>query len=141
MCNQSHLLRIWSKSKNTTAYICIKGLTECSQVQVSINAFNGFAEESFGKTLTCYICSLIQFGKELQINYENTKTRLTTQQIHPSLCLFTGHTCSTVNTLNSLDAFKVGNLHTDVTVQQLLMWKQFNCYQRSTWNLQFHDLI
>lgn len=98
MCNQSHLLRIWSKRKNTTAYICIKGLTECSQVQVSINTFNGFAEESFGKTLTCYICSLIQFGKELQINYENTKTRLTTQQIHPSLCLFTGHTCSTVNT-------------------------------------------
>lgn len=30
----------------------------------SINTFNGFAEERFGKTVTSYICSLIQFEKK-----------------------------------------------------------------------------
>lgn len=88
----------------------------------SINTFNGFAVESFGKTLTRYICSLTQSGAELQINYENTKTRLTTQRIHPSPRLFTGDgdTCScTVNTKSSLGPVKVGELRTDVTIQRL----------------------
>lgn len=35
-----------------------------------INTCHGFAEESIGKTLTYYICSLIQFGKELE-KYKN----------------------------------------------------------------------
>lgn len=53
----------------------------------------------------------------LQINYESTKTQLTTQQIHPFPFLFTGDwdTCSTVNIKTSFVPLKVENLHTDVT--------------------------
>lgn len=59
-----------------------------------------------------------------QINYEITKTQLTTQQIHPSPRLFTWDCDSTVNTKTSFVPLEVGNLHTDVTVQ-LQIWKWF----------------
>lgn len=50
----------------------------------SMSTFNGFAEESFGKTATYYICSLIQFVKEPHINYENAKTL--SKSIHLPIC-------------------------------------------------------